>query len=212
MKNIKGFEGIPVDFKKMADLDLAQYSYFKHLGDRELVLNQDIDESIMEKFTLQIIEWNKEDIGKPIGLRKPIKIFINSCGGSVMDGMNFVDTILNSKTPVYTIIQAYAYSMGCLISIAGHKRYGYTNSTLLLHDGTNGCITSGSKFADVSKFYRETEDRTKQYVLSRTKMTSEFYDEKYGNEMYLYSNKAKELGFIDEIIGEDVDLEEVLKL
>jgi hypothetical protein len=78
MKNIKGFDAIPVDFKKMADLDIAQYSYYEHLQNRELILNQDIDESIMEKFTLQIIKWNREDLGKPINMRKPIKIYINS--------------------------------------------------------------------------------------------------------------------------------------
>jgi ATP-dependent protease ClpP protease subunit len=132
MKNIKGFDAIPVDFKKMADLDIAQYSYYEHLQNRELILNQDIDESIMEKFTLQIIKWNREDLGKPINMRKPIKIYINSCGGTVADGMSFVDVIISSKTPVYTIVQAYAYSMGCLISIAGHRRFGYKSSTLLL--------------------------------------------------------------------------------
>jgi ATP-dependent Clp protease protease subunit len=212
MKNIKGFDAIPVDFKKMADLDIAQYSYYEHLQNRELILNQDIDESIMEKFTLQIIKWNREDLGKPINMRKPIKIYINSCGGTVADGMSFVDVIISSKTPVYTIVQAYAYSMGCLISIAGHRRFGYKSSTLLLHDGSAGCITSGSKFSDISKFYSETEERTKQYVLSKTKMSEELYDAKYGNEFYMYCPKAKELGFIDEIIDEDIDLESFLKL
>jgi ATP-dependent Clp protease, protease subunit len=211
MKNTR-LEGLPIDFKQIADMDFSQYCYFQHLKSRELILNQDIDEVILEKFTLQIVEWNKEDVSKSMESRKPIKIFINSCGGTIADGMALIDVILSSKTPIYTIVHGYAYSMGCLIAIAGRRRFAYTSSTLLLHDGSAGCVTSGSKFADVSKFYRETEERTKQYILARTEMSEGLYDEKYGNEFYMYSDKAKELGFIDEIIGDDITLDEFLKL
>lgn len=55
--------------------------------------------------------------------RKPIKIFFNSFGGSVYDMWLLVDTILGSKTPVYTYCTGYAMSAAFIIFLAGHGKY-----------------------------------------------------------------------------------------
>ena len=40
-------------------------------------------------------------------------------------------------------------------------------------------------------------------------MTPEFYDEIYEQEFWMTADKAKSLGVVDYIIGEDCDLDEV---
>jgi ATP-dependent protease ClpP protease subunit len=60
------------------------------------------------------------------------------------------------------------------------------------------------------EFFNLGEQRTKDFVLSHTKMTEEFYDQHFDTELYMYADRAKELGIVDKIIGEDVELEDVI--
>lgn len=89
------------------------------------------------------------------------------------------DVIMNSKTPVYTINLGYQYSMGFLIGLAGHKRYAMPNAKFLLHDGSNFVFDSGAKAQDRMEFNKKMESRIKDYILSRSKLTTEEYDSKY---------------------------------
>ena len=67
-------------------------------------------------------------------VREPIKLFINSFGGSVYDGLALVDVIKQSKTPIHTIVIGSGMSMGLWIFLSGHKRFIGANSTLMFHD------------------------------------------------------------------------------
>jgi ATP-dependent Clp protease protease subunit len=150
------------------------------------------------------------DKGIKIEDRKPILLYVTSNGGSLVDGFELIDVMLLSKTPIYTINLGYQYSMGFLIGLAGSKRYGTKNATYLLHDGQNMVWNSSSKVMDQMKFQEKQEAKIKDYVLSRSKLTSEEYDEKYRVEWYLFNPEAKEKGFCDYIIGEDCDIDEIL--
>ena len=87
---------------KLADPTLVDY--YKRLNNREILINQDIDDGI--------VEWNREDKDVAIAERKPIKIWINSNGGS-LNAINELINICNlSKTPVYAIGMAKCYSAG----------------------------------------------------------------------------------------------------
>ena len=94
---------------KLADPTLVDY--YKRLNNREILINQDIDDGIVE-WTQEIVEWNREDKDIEIVERKPIKIWINSNGGS-LNAINELINICNlSKTPVYAIGMAKCYSAG----------------------------------------------------------------------------------------------------
>lgn len=41
-------------------------------------------------------------------VRKPIKIYVNSFGGSIYDMRSLIDIITNSKTPIHTYCTGYA--------------------------------------------------------------------------------------------------------
>jgi ATP-dependent protease ClpP protease subunit len=90
-----------------------------------------------------------------------------------------------------------------LIFLSGHKRYATQNATFLLHDGQNFMYNSSAKLKDAMKFEDQRESVIKNYVLSRSKLTSEEYDKNYRVELYMYSQEAKDKGFVDYIIGEE---------
>jgi len=183
----------------------------ENLKDRKLIFNDEVDQDVVETIVLQIFKYNKDDKDIPVEKRKPIYIYINSMGGEIANGYIIIDAIECSKTPVHAVVLGYAYSMGGLILLAAKKKYAFKNSTILLHDGSMGAVTSGSKFKDIAKFYDTMNERIKEFVLSKTKMTPEYYDSKYEKEFYMYADaEAKELGIVDYIIGEDCELDEIL--
>jgi len=196
--------------KQVINYDLGDKFQIEDLKQRKLYIDFDIDETILTEITYHILRFNAEDKGKEISERKPILLYCVSNGGSLVDGFGLIDVILNSKTPVYTVNLAYEYSMGFLIGLAGCKRYALKHSTYLMHDGSNFMYNSMAKIRDAAKFQEQQEKKIKEYILSRSKLTSQEYDKKYRVEWYMYSSEAKDKGFVDFIIGEDVDLDEII--
>lgn len=180
------------------------------LEDRKIFINCGIDEDVIDSAVYHILRYNKLDKGIPKSERKPIKLYINSPGGSVVDGYGLIDAILTSETPVYTINQALCASMGFLIFIAGHKRYSMQHSEFLMHDGSTFGWDSTAKMKDRMDFEtKELEQMTKDYIISHTKIDEKLYDEKYRVEWYFLPKLAKEIGVVDYIVGQDCSIDEI---
>lgn len=179
-------------------------------ANRTIIINEEIDKSMIEYVSEYILKWNKEDLNLHPSKRKPIILKLCTYGGLVSTGFNIIDIIELSKTPIYAVVMDVAYSMGGLILLAANKRYAFKNSTILLHDGSSGGYGSTAKMRDIAQFTEKQEDRIKTFILEKTNISDELYEEKYGREWYMYADEAKELGLIDGIIGEDIDLEELL--
>lgn len=133
--------------------------------------------------------------------RKPIKIFINSFGGSVYDMWALIDIIINSKTPIYTYCTGYAMSAGFNIFLAGHKRYVTKNSTLLYH--TLSCWLSG-KYQDLVEDMEERHRNQKDiedYVFERTNITRTKLEEIREKKIdwYIHSEEVEILGIAEVI-------------
>lgn len=184
--------------------------YLKDLKQRKLFIAANISQETVEDAVRHIMQFNREDAGVATEERKPIILYVSSNGGDVDAGFELIDVIMRSKTPVYTVNLGYQYSMGFLIGLAGHKRFAMPNAKFLMHDGTNFVWDSGAKAQDRMEFNKKMEDRVKEYILSRSKLTPEEYDSKYRIEWYMFSDEAKEKGFVDYIIGEDCEIDDVV--
>ena len=198
------------NIKSIVNYDLQDQFTINDLENRKLYINYDIDDTLNSEITYHILRYNAADKGIPVENRKPILLYVTSNGGSVTDGFSLIDVIMSSKTPVYTINLAYQYSMGFLIGLSGHKRFASKNATYLMHDGSNFIYNSMSKAKDQMRFQDEMEQHIKDYIMSRSNITSEKYDEKLRVEWYMYASEAKANKFTDYIIGEDCELDEIL--
>ena len=207
-----GYYDIEIDIENtLIEGDLVgELFYLKDLKQRKLFLSEDVSQLSVADIVKNILQYNREDYEIDIAKRKPILLYIASNGGEVDSGFELIDVILNSKTPVYTINMGYQYSMGFLIGLAGHRRYAMGHSKFLLHDGSNFIFNSGSKAQDQMEFNCKIEERVKQYILSHSKLTAEEYDKKLRVEWYMFSDEAKEKGFVDYIIGQDCDIDEII--
>lgn len=208
----KGYYDIEVSIEKslIEGGMIDELFYLQDLKQRKLFLNADIDQFSVADIVKHIMQINKEDKGREPHERMPILLYVTSNGGEVDSGFELIDVIMNSKTPVYTINLGYQYSMGFLIGLSGHKRFATRNAKFLMHDGSNFVYNSGAKAQDQMEFNRKIESRIKQYVLSRSKVSEKEYDSKLRVEWYLFADEAKEKGFVDYIIGEDCDINEIV--
>lgn len=189
---------------------VSEAFYLKDLKQRKLFLSEDVSQYSIGDIVKNILQYNREDYDVTVDERRPILLYVASNGGEVDAGFELIDVIMNSKTPVYTINLGYQYSMGFLIGLAGHRRYAMNHSKFLMHDGSNFVFNSGAKAQDQMEFNRKVEERIKQYVLSRSNLTSEEYDSKLRVEWYLFSDEAQEKGFVDRIVGKDCDIDEII--
>jgi len=182
----------------------------ENLQERKIVLNDEIDDSVIENICLMILKWNKEDENIDPEKRKHIFIYINSPGGDAIAGSQILSSIASSITPVDTVGFAKCASMASYILAAGNTRYCFPNTVVLYHDGQTGYVSSSNKGKDIQKFYDNLEKRMTNFMVEHTNMTEEFLEEIKDREYYMFPDEIKERGIIDKIIGEDCDLSEIL--
>lgn len=182
----------------------------ENLQERKIILNDEIDDSVIENICLMILKWNKEDENIDPEKRKHIFIYINSPGGNAIAGSQILSSIASSITPVDTVGFAKCASMASYILAAGNTRYCFPNTVVLYHDGQTGYVSSSNKGKDIQKFYDNLEKRMTNFMVEHTNMTEEFLEEIKDREYYMFPDEIKERGIVDKIIGEDCDLSEIL--
>ena len=171
---------------------------------RDILISKDItNESVQEVIDkIMGINYSDDQIEDDYGEkyeREPIKLFINSFGGSCYDGLALVDTILYSKTPVYTITLGSAMSMGLWIFMVGHKRFIGKNSTLMYHEVGYGVWDKLEEHKMVMPEMERLQAMYDDVVTSNTKvMQSQLTDYKTRKaDWYISSEDAIKLGFAE---------------
>lgn len=193
-------------FEDMANLKLPDptlLDYYNRLSRREIWVNTDIDESIVE-WTQQILDWNRDDSENGVSIkdRQVIKIFINSNGGCLNSIMHFITILSLSITPVMTIGLGKCYSSGGLLLMGGHNglRYVFDTTSILIHDGSTGSGSDTGKFIDYAEYVKTMEQKTKEYILNRTNISGSEYDKNYRRDWWISADEAINLGIADKII------------
>lgn len=198
-------------YEEMANVKLPDptlLDYYNRVSNREIWINTDIDEAVVE-WTQQILQWNREDKDIEPSKRKTIKVFINSNGGCLNSIMHLITILQMSTTPVMTIGLGKCYSSGGLLLMSGNKgtRYIFDTTSVLIHDGGTGSASDTGKFIDYAEYVKMTEKRTKEYILKNTKITEDEYDKNYRRDWWILGDEAIRLGVADKII---TSLDEIL--
>lgn len=103
--------------------------YNRLYRERIIFLGQEIDDEIANQIIAVMLYLESEDNGKPIYL------YINSPGGSVIAGMAIYDTIKHIKSEVVTINVGLAASMASFLLGGGEKgkRLALPHSRIMIH-------------------------------------------------------------------------------
>lgn len=123
----------------------------------------------------------------------PIKVFINSPGGAVADGMAIYNAILRTKRKVDTYNCGLAASIAAVIFQAGRKRYSADYSVLMFHSP----YYPGSNVVDP---YLEAMKDACNIMIARSGMSKEEIESMMNmGDTFLTPEEALTKGLTDEI-------------
>lgn len=131
-----------------------------------------------------------------------ISIYINSNGGSVVDGLGVIDTINYIDSQVSTICVGTAASMGAVLLSSGQKgkRYALPHSRIMIHQVSS---QMQGTFSDLKIEFEQTE-RCKHdlYKILATNLNKPYeeIERLCDRDNWFIGEEAKELGIIDEVL------------
>lgn len=188
---------IPTVIEKTFDGERAYDIYSRLLNERIIFLGERVDEHTANIVVAQLIHLAYEDP------KKDIKLYINSPGGSIYDGMAIYDTMQYIKPDVQTIGIGLQASMGAFLLSSGAKgkRFMLSHSKVMIHQptiGTQGKVT-------------DTEIDLKE-GLAVKEMLAELFAKQTGQKLakiksdmerdyWMNPEEAKKYGLIDEVIS-----------
>jgi ATP-dependent Clp protease, protease subunit len=130
----------------------------------------------------------------------PIKLHINSYGGSVIDGLCAVDHIRKCKNPVHTIVEGCAASAASLMSVVGTKRFIHKHSYILIHQLSAWHAGNFEQLKDEMENCRLLMKAIKEIYREYTKFTKKDLDKILKRDLFLDANECLRFGLVDEVI------------
>ena len=189
---------------QLPDPDLRDF--YQDEQDRVFWVTTEINDSLLDLVKM-IIKCNKEDKGKSVEERIPIKVFIDSPGGDVCALWTTIKAIEISKTPVHTINYCTAYSAAADLLASGHKRFALPGTSVMVHSGS--CMFGGTmeQAENMKKHFDKLGKKVTDYFLAHTKVDPKTFKKKAPSDWYMDEDDALQNGLIDEII---TDLDTIL--
>lgn len=178
--------------------------YYEDLEDRVYQLVGEVDEGLLD-FSRHVIRWNREDKGKPVEERKPIKLFFFSPGGSLDINYSVIDIIRLSKTPIIGINMGVCCSAAAYIYLACHKRYMLPHSYFVFHQGSSQMSGTYGEVVAIMTDYQNQVAELSSFMEERTTYTSEEITNNIVTEWYVREEEALEKGVCHEVI-EDIEV------
>ena len=130
----------------------------------------------------------------------PIKLHINSYGGSVFAGFAALDYIKNSKVPVHTVIDGCAASAATLMSVVGSHRQMHRHACMLVHQLSGAMWGKFQEMEDDFENSKMLMEKIKNIYKEHTKIPKREMDKILKHDLWWEAEKCLQYGLIDEII------------
>lgn len=142
---------------------------------------------------------------------KQINVYINSAGGSVLEGSAIYTQLKRHSAKVTVYIDGFACSIASVIAMAGDKVIMPKNAVMMIHNAltiARGNSQQLRKIADDLDVINAA-NRTAYLEKSNGKITEEKLIELLDNETYLSAEQCIEYGFCDEISSRQIENAEI---
>ena len=167
-------------------LSPEEYTYWKARENRTFYIDYELDEAYnLIELSKIIIQMNMEEKDIDNEQLRPIFIYIHSFGGDVFQGNIFADILIASRIPIVTIAMGATMSSGFTIFLAGHRRYAFNHSQLLVHEGYAAFQGTASEIEQAQLNYKQQLADMKEYVLSRTNIDAKTFNKNSKKDWYL---------------------------
>lgn len=188
---------VPTVIEKTFEGERAFDIYSRLLNERIIFLGDQVDQNTANLVVAQLLHLAYEDP------KKDIKLYINSPGGVVYDGLAIYDTIQFITPDVQTIGIGLQASMGAFLLSSGTKgkRFALPNSRIMIHQPSSG--TQG-KITDQEITLREglfLKGRLNEILAKNTGQKLSKIEQDMERDFWMGSEEAKKYGLIDAVIA-----------
>ncbi|KAF9378205.1 hypothetical protein CPC16_011418 [Podila verticillata] len=174
------------------------YDIFSRLlKERIICLNGTVHDQSASLIVAQLLFLESENPEKPISL------YINSPGGSVTAGMAIYDTMQYIQSPVSTLCNGQACSMGSLLLAAGEpgKRYALPNASIMMHQPSGGASGQASDIAIHAREILRVRERLNRIYQKHCNVKDlEAIERAVERDHFMDAEEALKFGLIDKIL------------
>ena len=187
---------VPTVIEKTQDGERAFDIYSRLLNERIIFLGEDVNEHTANIVVAQLLHLAYEDS------KKDIRLYINSPGGSVYDGLAIYDTIQFIAPEVQTIGIGLQASMGAFLLSSGTKgkRFALPNSRIMIHQpssGTQGKITDQEITLREGLFLKQ---QLNKILAKNTGQKLAKIEKDADRDFWMSAEEAVAYGIVDEVI------------
>lgn len=187
---------IPTVIEKSYDGERAFDIYSRLLNERIIFLGDEVNEQTANVIVAQLLHLAYTDP------KKDIKLYINSPGGSVYDGLAIYDTIQYIAPDVQTIGIGLQASMGAFLLSSGTKgkRFMLPNARVMIHQPSSG--TQG-KITDQEITLKEgilLKKQLNEILAKNTGQKIAKIEKDVERDYWMSAKEAKDYGLIDDVI------------
>ena len=187
---------VPTVVEKTHSGERAYDIYSRLLNERVVFLGEDVNEHTANIVVAQLLHLAFENPDEDI------KLYINSPGGSVYDGLAIYDTMQYIKPDVQTIGIGLQASMGAFLLSSGAKgkRIVLPNSRIMIHQPSSG--THG-KITDQEISLREgvyLKKKLNEILAKNTGQKLSKIEKDVDRDYWMSSEEAKKYGLVDEVL------------
>lgn len=166
------------------------------LADRIVWFGEEVNNRTANRCVRQLTYLALEDA------KKPITLYLNSPGGSIVDGMAVYDTIRRSPAPVHCIVSGMAASMGAIIlsgCAKGHRKI-MKHGEVLLHQPLGGARGQATDVEISAKRILKMKEMLLKILAENCGQPYEKVAEDCDRDYWLDADEAKAYGIVDEVL------------
>lgn len=178
-------------------LNVTQMDIFSRLlYDRILYFTGEVNQETCDTMNAELLYLDSLD-------QRDISLYINSPGGSVVDGLSVIDTMNFIKSEVSTICMGMAASMGSVLLSNGskEKRFVLPHSRVMIHQVS---ASMGGTVSDMEIEFAETQRCKKDVYEILAKNTGHSFEEMEKlcdrNNWFIGNEAVDELHIADKVI------------
>ncbi len=132
----------------------------------------------------------------------PIRLFINTPGGSADDGFAIHDAIRFIRSPVNCITNGLNASAGTVILLASpvERRFSLPNSRIMIHQPSSGIRGKASEIEITADEILKLRRRCNELIAGETGKSVEEVEKDTNKDYWMSPEEAREYGLIGEIL------------
>ena len=186
---------IPYVIERTNNGERSSDIYSRLLQERIVFVTGEINTDIANCIVAQLLFLESQDPDKDVYM------YINSPGGSVMDGMAIYDTMQYIKCDVATICVGLAASMGAFLLAGGTKgkRFALPHSQIMIHQVLGGYSGQATDIQIHAKNIQRIKEMMNGLLADFTGKSVEQITADTERDNYMTADEAVEYGLIDRV-------------